>query len=647
MAITPEFLEEIKARLRVSDVVGRRVKLTRRGREFVGLSPFNQEKTPSFTVNDQKAFYHCFSSGKHGDVFSFLQEVEGLTFPEAVERLAEEVGLEVPRTSHRSKQEIEKKRSLMDVVELAAQYFEAGLQGDAGGTARRYLDGRKLAPKTWRQFRLGYAPEARTGLLSHLKAKDVPVDMMEQAGLLSKNDAGDVYDKFRNRIMFPIADTRGRVIGFGGRALEKGTNRPKYLNSPETPLFHKGRILYNHHLARQAAHDTQSILVAEGYMDVIGLAQAGIAHAVAPLGTALTGDQLSLLWRMAPEPVLCFDGDAAGTKAAYRAIDVALPMLRPGHSLRFAFLPEGQDPDDIVASGGAQAFHHVLSRALPLVEALWQREINAHDISTPEQRAGFEKRMSDLLSSIQEKRIRDHYRREFGQRWRALFPTSAPQERQSQRAAGGPIMGGGARRAMPRPGVGGAVPTPVPSAALLQSGLAKRASPIAYNENDSHKGPDHSCEMREAVLVITLLNHPELIHSVEEAFAAVELQSPQLDRLRRVILEVAVSSDGVDRGGLITHLHSHGVGKIAERYLGRNVLKSFRFVDSSCPAEDALKGWQQAYAIHDKVGRLEAELAEIIAELAAEPTEEKQAQWQSLRMELDLLQADVLGDDPR
>ena len=330
MSITPDFLDEIRARIRVSDVVGRRVKLTRKGREFVGLSPFNNEKTPSFTVNDQKAFYHCFSSGKHGDVFSFLQEVEGLTFPEAVERLAEEAGLEVPRQSGRSKQDVERQRSLLDVMELACAYFEKSLQAPEGHSARHYLEGRRLAPKAWKTFRLGYAPDSRTGLMAYLSSQNVPADMVEQAGLLSKRDDGSHQDKFRNRIIFPIADNRGRVIAFGGRALEKESKRPKYLNSPETPLFHKGRVLYNHHMARGAAHDSGIVIVAEGYMDVIALAEGGFPYAVAPLGTALTTDQLSLLWRMSPEPVLCFDGDRAGIKAAYRALDLALPMLKPG-----------------------------------------------------------------------------------------------------------------------------------------------------------------------------------------------------------------------------------------------------------------------------------------------------------------------------
>lgn len=644
MAITPDFLDEIRARIRVSDVVGRRVKLTRRGREFVGLSPFNNEKTPSFTVNDQKAFYHCFSSGKHGDVFSFLQEVEGLSFPEAVERLAEEAGLEVPRQSARSKQAAEAQRSLLDVVELAAQYFEQALQGTQGEEARRYLQTRKLLPKTWKTFRLGYAPDNRTGLIGFLTSKDVSRELMEQAGLLSKRDDGDFQDKFRNRIMFPIADVRGRIIAFGGRALEKDSHRPKYLNSPETPLFHKGRVLYNHHSARSAAHESQSVLLAEGYMDVIALAQGGFQNAVAPLGTALTADQLSLLWRMAPEPILCFDGDRAGLKAAHRAIDLALPLLKPGHSLRFALLPGGQDPDDIINTGGAASFQNILDQALPLVDTLWDREIGAKDISTPEARAGFEKRVSDLLSSISENRVRDHYRREFTRRWQELFPSTRPSSSSAE------------RRQRPAPWRKERGPrsravryqesdAPLPSSALLQSSLAKPTGANSVFANHSQKGGQKHSGMRETVLVLTVINHPELLDTVGEEFASLELQSAELDRIRQQILEIAVSSSGVDRDGLVTHFNDLGIGKIKERFLGKNVLGSFRFVNAECPTEDALKGWQQAYSIHDKIGRLQAQHDEIVVELAEEPTEELFERWQILRNELELLHSDSFEED--
>ena len=349
----PQVLEEIRTRLPVSAVVGKRVRLKKAGREWKGLSPFNAEKTPSFYVNDQKQFYHCFSSGKHGDIFTFLMETEGLSFPEAVERLAAEAGVPLPKLSHEDRAEEVKRKSLYDVMELAAEFFEHSLQGRFGAKARDYLAGRSLSRDTQQRFRIGYAPPERYALRDHLAGKDVSIDMMVEAGLLySGEDVKIPYDRFRDRVMFPICDMRGRVVAFGGRAMSADVPA-KYLNSPDTPLFNKGRLLYNYHHARQPAHDRGTVIAVEGYVDVISLAVAGFPNAVAPLGTALTEDQLALLWRMAEEPILCFDGDKAGRRAAYRALDTALPNLAAGKSLRFAILPEGQDPDDLARAGGA------------------------------------------------------------------------------------------------------------------------------------------------------------------------------------------------------------------------------------------------------------------------------------------------------
>ncbi|MBZ0216965.1 MAG: DNA primase, partial [Fimbriimonadaceae bacterium] len=343
MRFSPQFLDEIRARLAVSDVVGRKVRLQKRGREFVGLSPFNPEKTPSFTVNDQKGFYHCFSSGKHGDIFGFVMETEGLEFPEAVERLANEAGIALPKPDPVAAERAQRDKTLYDVQELACAYFEEQLQSRAGAAARGYLSDRGVDPLTQQKFRLGYAPRDRHALKQYLAAHDVPVDVMNRSGLIiSGDDIAVSYDRFRDRIMFPISDSRGRMIAFGGRALSPDA-KAKYLNSPETPIFHKGGNLYNAFNAREAAHKRGTAIVVEGYMDVIALAMAGFTNAVAPLGTALTEDQLGLLWRMGDEPVLCFDGDSAGRKAMYRAIDLALPKLSPGKSLSFALLPEGQD----------------------------------------------------------------------------------------------------------------------------------------------------------------------------------------------------------------------------------------------------------------------------------------------------------------
>ena len=425
MRYPPHILEEIRNRLPASDVVGRRVKLKKAGREWRGLSPFNAEKTPSFYVNDQKQFYHCFSSGKHGDIFSFLIETEGLSFPEAVERLAGEAGVSLPAPSADTREMETKRRGAIEVMELAALWFEERLRSPAGAAARAYLDRRALGPEVRDRFRLGYAPADRYGLRDHLAGKDVDKALMGELGLLvTGEDIAVPYDRFRDRIIFPIADVRGRVIAFGGRAMQADA-KAKYLNSPETPLFHKGRVLYNLNQARKAAHDRGTIIAVEGYVDVIAMTMAGHANTVAPLGTALTEEQLGLLWRHADEPVLCFDGDGAGQRAAFRALDVALPMLEPGRSLRFAMLPEGQDPDDLLRSGGAAAIDKVVEAAKPLVEMLWSRAVETGPIDTPERRAGLAKTLRGMISGIRDETVRSYYRDEIEERLRGLSPRGA------------------------------------------------------------------------------------------------------------------------------------------------------------------------------------------------------------------------------
>src|SRR6201995_4972132 len=396
MRFTPQFLDELRARLPVSEVVGRRVKLKRAGREWKGLSPFQQEKSPSFTVNDQKGFYHDFSSGKHGDIISFLMETEGVGFTEAVERLASMAGVPLPAVTPDAARHEQRRKTLYDVMDLAAKFFADTLASRGGAKARGYLADRAIAPATQLQFRIGYAAGERFALKEYLGAQGIPVEDMVETGLLiGGEDIPVPYDRFRDRVMFPITDFRGRVIAFGGRALEKDVPA-KYLNSPETPLFHKGDNLYNLATARQAAHDGSPLIVVEGYVDVIAMVTSGFAGSVAPLGTALTENQLALLWKMADEPILCFDGDRAGQKAAYRAADLALPHLKPDKSLRFATLPEGQDPDDLARSGGRGAIEEVISATRPLADVLWAREIEGGSFATPERRAGLEAKIGEL-----------------------------------------------------------------------------------------------------------------------------------------------------------------------------------------------------------------------------------------------------------
>src|SRR6195256_5358254 len=433
MRFPPQFLDELRARLPVSEVVGRRVKLRKAGREWRGLSPFNQEKTPSFFVNDQKMAWFDFSSGKNGSIFDFVMMTEGLSFPEAVERLATQAGMTLPKVSQEDEVRDQRRKSLVEVVELAAKFFEAALASRVGAKARGYLADRGLDPAMQVKFRLGYAPAERFALKEYLGKEGVSVEDMVESGMLVAGDDIPVpYDRFRDRVMFPITDVRGRVIAFGGRALEKDVPA-KYLNSPETPLFHKGGTLYNIANARAAAHKGAPVIAVEGYVDVIAMVSAGYEATVAPLGTALTADQIALLWKMADEPTLCFDGDRAGRGAAYRAVDLALPLLKPGKSLKFASLPEGSDPDDLVRSGGRAAIEEVISAARPLAHVLWMRETEAGSLDTPERRAAFEARIGEVTGAIGDDTVRKYYRREFGDRLRQLFAgDERPKMRQKQ-----------------------------------------------------------------------------------------------------------------------------------------------------------------------------------------------------------------------
>ncbi|EAQ35030.1 DNA primase [Nitrobacter sp. Nb-311A] len=402
MRFPPSFIDEVKARLPVSEVVGRRVKLKRAGREFKGLSPFQQEKTPSFTVNDQKQFYHDFSTGKHGNIFDFVMETEGVSFPEAVERLAVMAGLPLPRSSREDEQREQRQKSLFEVMELAAKFFEQNLASRVGAQARGYLSDRAIAPSSVIEFRIGYATPDRFALKEYLGSKGVPVEDMIEAGLLIAGDDIPVpYDRFRDRIMIPIHDQRGRVVGFGGRALRKDA-QPKYLNSPETPIFHKGSVVFNFHRARQPAHEANSVVAVEGYMDAIAVYQAGIKAVVATMGTAFTEEQIATLWRLSPEPVVCFDSDRAGVAAAYRSVDRILPLLRVGKTFRFVFMDEQKDPDDLIREKGVEAFRGVLSGSLPLWDVLWQRETDGRDIRTPDKQAALEQKLYTLVRTIQD-----------------------------------------------------------------------------------------------------------------------------------------------------------------------------------------------------------------------------------------------------
>jgi DNA primase len=610
MRFPPQFLDELRARLPVSDVVGRRVKLRRAGREWKGLSPFNSEKTPSFTVNDQKGFYHDFSSGKHGDIFGFVMETEGVTFTEAVERLAGLAGLPVPAVSKDAEVREERRRTLYDVLDLAAKFFETTLASRSGAAARGYLADRGLQPAAHLQFRLGYAPAARFALKEHLGGQGVSVDDMVAAGLLiAADDIPVPYDRFRDRVMFPITDLRGRVIAFGGRALQKDV-AAKYLNSPETTLFHKGATLYNIAAARQAAHQGAPIVVAEGYVDVIALVGAGYPGAVAPLGTALTEDQLALLWKMADEPTLCFDGDQAGRRAAYRAVDLALPQLKPGKSLRFAGLPQGQDPDDLVRSGGREAVAEVLTAASGLADLLWTRETEGGGFETPERRAALETRLGEIVAAIQDPMVRKYYQEDLGRRVRGLFVPAAPRPggRQPGPARGRPQRGFGGRPSAYGDRFGAGQTAPTSSSRLAASSMVR--------------GFRSSLPPREALILVTVLNHPWLLETHAEELAELEFLSADADRLRRALLDAFSADHPADPTAIREATAARGFGPLLARVEGALTHRSDWPAHPEAAPEDVTRGWNHVITLHRKQRTLHRELKEAERALGIEPSDE-------------------------
>jgi DNA primase len=602
MRFPPEFLDELRARLPVSEVVGRRVKLKKAGREWKGLSPFNKERTPSFFVNDQKQAWFDFSSGKNGDIFNFVMETEGVSFAEAVERLAAMAGLPLPTPSPDDAAREHKRKTLHDILELAAKFFEATLAARAGARARGYLADRGIDPPTQLKFRLGYAPAERFALKEHLGRQGVSVEDMIEAGLLvAGEDVPVPYDRFRERIMFPITDFRGRVIAFGGRALDPDAPA-KYLNSPETPLFHKGSTLYNAAAARTAVHSGGAQLIAvEGYIDVIAMVTAGFAATVAPLGTAFTEDQLALLWRLADEPILCFDGDAAGRRAAYRAVDLALPRLRPGKSLRFALLPEGHDPDDLVRRGGRPAMAEILDAAWPLADMLWARETESGAFQTPEQRAALEARIAAIVATISDDAVRKYYRRDMEARLqRLLTPDSAPEAAARIRRFDPHAPRGRERsRASKRP------PLAPLSPRLPRSPIVRGRSAIPP---------------REALILIAVLNHPWLLETHAEEFAELEFLHPGVDQLRRVILDVAGHSE-IDAQALREALAGRGLNSALARIEAAITHASDWPARPGAAPDDVAQWWAHIVTLHRKQRTLHRELKDAERALGADPTD--------------------------
>jgi DNA primase len=524
MAFPPGFLDELRSRVSLADLVGKRVKLARKGREFGGLCPFHNEKTPSFYVVEDKGFFHCFGCGAHGDAIGWVMRSENLDFIEAIERLAGLAGIAVPQQTPQEREKAQRQKTLLEALVAAANFYEERLWSPAGLRGREYLAARGLDEETMRRFRLGWAGDDRSALRRAL-APEFPLPLLIEAGLLHASDrGGEPYDFFRERVIFPIGDRAGRVIAFGGRAL--GDAQPKYLNSPEHPLFEKGRVLYGLSQARvnsqkEAEAGGPGAIVTEGYMDVIALHRAGFNTAVAPLGTALTEAHLAELWRLAPEPVLCFDGDAAGRRAALRALHRALPLLKPGHSLRFVTLPAGEDPDSLIQSAGAPHFEERLRSAWSLADMLWESEVQGRPRDTPERLANIQRRLLEHVARIPDRTVQREFETLFKDRcdpWQV-------------------------RRKNARNGQGGA------------SRGTRLAVPVLHNAPPPPPAPGR--RQRE-ILVGMLLTHPFLIGQRLEEFEALDFPEPELHRLRRAIFEAEVEVPGLDATQLRLQLGHNG-----------------------------------------------------------------------------------------
>ena len=621
MRFSPQFLDELRARLPASEVVGRRVKLRKAGREWKGLSPFNKEKSPSFFVNDQKAMWFDFSSGKNGNIFDFVMQTEGVSFPEAVERLAGIAGVPLPVMTREAQAQEERRRTLHDIVELAAKFFEANLASRAGARGRGYFADRGIPSATQVKFRLGYAAPDQYALKEHLGAQKIPVEDMIEAGLLvGGEDIAVPYDRFRDRVMFPIADWRGRVIAFGGRALEKEV-AAKYLNSPETPLFHKGATLYNIAAARKAAHEGAQVIAVEGYIDAIAMVMAGFEATVAPLGTALTTEQLLLMWRIADEPTLCFDGDDAGRRAAYRAIDLALPLVKPGKSLKFATLPDGQDPDDLVRSGGGEAVGDVLAAARPLAEMLWAREIEAGPFATPERRAALEARLREVTATVGDETVRRYYQADLSARLRRLF---APAEMAPRRKWEDRSRAGGARLRT--------------SPASWRDEAYVAASPHLAT-GPVHRGYRAAIPRREAVILQAVLNHPWLVHDHMEELAETEFRHADARKLKAALIDVLahhsgeVSFDsspenGLGRAELGAALDRRGFAELIARIERSITTPSVWGARPDAAIDDVLHTWKQLMSLHRQEHSLTTELKDAEFALGADTSE---ANYERLR----------------
>jgi DNA primase len=580
MSFPPAFLEELRTRLSVSEIIGKRIKITRSGREYKACCPFHNEKTPSFYINDDKQFYHCFGCGAHGDIIGFTMRHDHLSFPEAIEALAGQAGLAVPRDTPIEREQFDKEKRLYQLLDSATKWFEEQLFAPAGRMARSYIGNRGLSEDAIRRFRLGYAPSDSQALIKKLIGESYKMEELVAVGLAKKSeDRNEYYSFFRNRLIFPVGDRKGRTVAFGGRVLDDG--EPKYLNSPDHALFHKGKLLYGLSRARAAIAQNQSIIVVEGYMDVIALVEAGFSGAVAPLGTALTEDQLMALWKLLPpadardpsrdySPILCFDGDNAGLRAAGRSIERVLPLLTPSQTIRIATMTGAKDPDDLIRTQGKSAMDALLQQAKPMCDALWDMTLAGRRLQTPEDRAAFSTALKQKVLRIGNEQLRLLYQDEIKKRLATAFGWQGDAKQ-------------GDRHMDRRPGWKAPVPPPVM--------LARRQPPNARH-------------LRERALLALMINHPALFADFGEDIAHIGFSEPVLELLRQRIVDILSleTQETLDAAGLYRHLSGAETAEVTNRaqaglaeVLSDTTYMHVGFARPDRPLTEARTGWKSIW----------------------------------------------------
>ncbi|MBK6895202.1 MAG: DNA primase [Alphaproteobacteria bacterium] len=567
MTLPPRFLDELRSRLTLSDIIGRKVRVVRAGREFKACCPFHREKTPSFTISDDKHFFHCFGCGAHGDSIGFLMRHDNLSFMDAVETLAAEAGMQVPQQNPRDIEQSRRQKDLFTLMEETTCYFQECLRETRNKQALGYLLGRGLNAETIEAYRIGYAPEEAQLLGQYLRGQGYSDADMIQAGVLKESAKGrGAYAFFRGRIMFPVTDRRGRTVAFGGRILPEHLRAPdhgdfkppKYINSPDSPLFNKSRVLYGEPHARMAATSGEAPIVVEGYLDVIACAVAGMKSAVAPMGTALTDEQILLLWKMIPgsdkEPLLCFDGDSAGRRAAERARDRLLPLLQPGQSARIAFLPEGEDPDTMIRSRGADSFRAVLGNALPLVDFLWTSLTAGRVFTTPESQAGLKKELLDQVARIADRDVQSLYRQKLLERFSQQFFRSAAKN-------------------------------------TVNSANRNSRFPAQPPVRSPARPLDHRRTLSARILLAAVVNHPHIYEQIEEGLGSLEVSDVALDRFRQELVTLLAEDSNIGRTELIEKMNAKGFSEEIHDILSESVYVHASFCSPRAQPESVASSW--------------------------------------------------------